>query len=486
MKLANILKGIELNGSVYDGDIKIDDIVYDSRKARQDTLFVCICGFQVDGHSFAQDAYKKGARVFAAEKQLSLPEDATVLRVADSRRFLAVASANLFCNPAKALNVIGITGTKGKTSTSFMIKSIYEAAGHKVGVIGSTGVCIGDKKYDSDNSTPESYLIHKYFREMLDNGCDTAVIEATSQGFKLSRTHGICFNTGIFTNLSPDHIGVAEHSDFEEYLNCKRMIFDQSEKVIINTDTDYYESIVEGVSCPLIGFAKGEGAQYGFDSPEFSVGNDGLSTTFDCIDGGEKYRVSLNTPGYFSLYNAVAAIAAARGDGIGREDIKKGLSTAFVKGRMEIVPIQKSFTVIIDFAHNEYSVKNLFDTIKRYNPKRIISVFGCGGNRSKLRRYAMGEVIGRNSDLSVITADNSRYERVLDIIDDIMVGMSKTDGRYFIIPDRRRAIKEALLAAKEGDVVLLIGKGHENYEEIEGVKYPFDEREVVFDAIKEL
>ncbi len=486
MKLFDILRGIDLPDAVFDGSIEIKDLVYDSRKACPDTIFVCICGFQVDGHGFAKDAYNKGVRVFAVEKQLSLPEDATVIHVEDTRKFLALASANLFGNPNASLNVIGITGTKGKTSTSFMIKGIYEAAGHKVGVIGSTGIYIGDTKYDSDNSTPESYLIHKYFREMLDCGCDTVVIEATSQGFKLSRTHGIRFNTSIFTNLSPDHIGVAEHSDFDEYLNCKKMIFDQSDKVIINRDTDYYDRIVSGITCPLIEFSKGGKSEYGFDFPEFSVGSSGLSTTFECKDGDDAYRVSLNTPGYFSLYNAVAAVAVARTDGISKEHIKAGLSTAFVKGRMEIVPTGTNFTVIIDFAHNEYSVKNLFDTIKRYNPKRIISVFGCGGNRSKLRRYAMGEVIGRNSDLSVITADNSRYERVLDIIDDILVGMTKTDGRYFIIPDRRRAIKEALLAAKEGDVVLLIGKGHEMYEEIEGVKYPFDERQVVYDALKEI
>ncbi|MBQ0109736.1 MAG: UDP-N-acetylmuramoyl-L-alanyl-D-glutamate--2,6-diaminopimelate ligase, partial [Clostridiales bacterium] len=217
-----------------------------------------------------------------------------------------------------------------------------------------------------------------------------------------------------------------------------------------------------------------------------TVGKDRLKTVFFCNENGENNEIDLNTPGYFSLYNATAAISAARKDGIGYEAIKTGLRDTFVKGRMEIVPVNKEYTVIIDFAHNEYSVKTLFDTIKLYNPAHIISVFGCGGNRSKLRRYSMGEVIGKNSDLSVITSDNSRFESVDDIISDILVGMRKTDGKYVIIPDRREAIKEALRNAKEGDVVLLIGKGHEMYEEIEGVKYPFDEREVVFNALKEL
>lgn len=483
MKLSELLRGIDFSGANYNSEISVNDIIYDSRNAEADTMFVCICGFQLDGHAFAADAYRRGTRVFAAEKELSLPDDATVIHVRDTRKLLALASANLFGNPSTKLHTIAITGTKGKTSTSFMLKSIYEEAGHKVGIIGSTGVYYGSTRIDTDNSTPESYLIHKYYRDMLDAGCDTAIIEATSQGFMLSRTYGIRFSTGIFTNLSPDHIGVAEHSDFEDYLRCKKMIFRQSDRMIVNADSEYYQRIVEGAECPIITFGSGEKADFRFEDPVFSVGSNRLKTVFDCREGSEKHEIDLNTPGYFSLYNAVAAIASARQDGIGYDAIRKGLLTAFVKGRMEIVPVGKSYTVIIDFAHNEYSVKSLFDTIKLYKPSRIISVFGCGGNRSKLRRYSMGEVIGRNSDLSIITSDNSRYERVEDIIADILVGMTKTDGKYLIIPDRREAIKKALLSAKEGDVILLIGKGHEMYEEIEGVKYPFDERQVVFDCL---
>ena len=218
MKLREILHDIDFRCGAYDSALFVKDVVYDSRKADENCIFVCIKGFQVDGHSFAMQAYRRGTRIFAVEKEVTLPSDAVIIKVDNTRRFLALASANLFGRPADKLNIIGITGTKGKTSTSFMLKSIYESAGHKVGVIGSTGVYIGDKKYDIDNSTPESYILHKYFKEMLDSGCDTAVIEATSQGFKLDRTYGIRFNTGIFTNLSPDHIGAAEHSDFADYL----------------------------------------------------------------------------------------------------------------------------------------------------------------------------------------------------------------------------------------------------------------------------
>ena len=486
MLLSEILEGITFDLSKPYKDIEISDIIYDSRKACENTIFVCISGFVRDSHDFAQDVYNKGTRVFAVEKDVSLPEDATIIKVEDTRKFLALSSANFFGRPAEKLNTIAITGTKGKTSVSFMIKSIYEAAGHKVGVIGSTGTYIGDIQYDTVNSTPESYLLHKFYRDMLDNGCDTAIIEATSQGFKMNRTYGIHFNTGIFTNLSPDHIGGNEHADFDEYINCKKMIFDQCDKVIVNADSDHFEKIIEGTQCPIYTFSANKKSDFTFGNPMFSVGKNKLETIFECYENEKTEQIDLNTPGYFSLYNAIAAISVARFDGIGYDNIKKGLYSAFVKGRMEIVPINKDYTVIIDFAHNEFSCKTLFETIKLYNPTRIISVFGCGGNRSKLRRYSMGEVIGNNSDLSIITSDNSRFEKVEDIIEDILVGMNKTNGDYIIIPERRKAIKKALLEAKKGDVILLIGKGHEMYEEIEGVQYPFDERQVVIESLCEL
>lgn len=486
MKLFEILKDIEYNCTHMDLNIEIKDIIFDSRKAESNTLFVCIKGFNRDSHEFVQEVYDKGVRVFAVQSHVELPDDATIIKVEDTRKFLAISSANLFQRPAEKMNTIGITGTKGKTSVSFMLKNIYEAAGHKVGVIGSTGVYIGDVFYETANSTPESYLLHQYYRQMLDAGCDVAIIEATSQGFKLNRTYGIHFDTAIFTNLSPDHIGENEHKDFNEYLCCKKMIFDQSSKAVINADSDNYSEIIDGIPCPYITIGKNVDCDYIYGNGKFSIGSNRLKTEFEFIENGVTHLIDINTPGHFSLCNASLAIACAIQDGIDFEAIKNGLKTAFVKGRMEIVPINKNYTVIIDFAHNEFSCKTLFETIKLYNPNKIISVFGCGGNRSKLRRYGMGEVIGANSDLSIITSDNSRFEKVEDIISDILIGMHKTKGEYKIIPSRRDAIKEALSCATEGDVVLLIGKGHEMYEEIQGVQYPFDEREIVRNAINEL
>ncbi len=488
MKLIDILNGIDCKCNNIQKDFEINDVVFDSRKATPDDLYVCIKGFNFDAHTIVDELYNKGIRIFAVQQEVSLPDDAIIIFVDDTRKFLALASANFFGRPAEKLNTIAITGTKGKTSVSFMLKSIYESAGHKVGVIGSTGTYIGDVEYETVNSTPESYLLHKYYKEMLDTGCDTAIIEATSQGFKMDRTYGIEFNTGIFTNLSPDHIGGNEHKDFEEYLNCKKMIFNQCKKVIINSGSDNYDDIIKDTSCPLVTVSedKNKKADYYFGEGKFNASNNKLTTKFSFFENDISVEIDLNTPGRFSLCNAALAVSCAREDGLNFNAIKFGLSKAFVKGRMEIVPVEKDYTVIIDFAHNEFSVKTLFDTIKLYNPNRIISVFGCGGNRSKLRRYGMGEVIGANSDLSIITSDNSRFEKTEDIISDILIGMHKTDGKYEIIPNRRDAIKEALRIASKGDIVLLIGKGHEMYEEIEGVQYPFDEREVVFTALHEL
>lgn len=486
MKLKDILNGITYTSNNINAEAEINDIIYDSRKSKADTIFICIKGFKLDSHDFVKDVYEKGTRVFVVEQDIELPLDATVIKVTDSRQFLALASANFFSRPAEKLKTIAITGTKGKTSISFMLKSIFEEAGHKVGIIGSTGTYIGNQFTETVNSTPESYLLHKYYKEMLDNRCDIAIIEATSQGFKLARTHGIHFDLGIFSNLSPDHIGENEHKDFDEYLQCKKMIFDQCDTVIVNADSEHFERIIKNVNCDIKTVSEHGDSDYSFKNQNFAADSNGLKTSFTFVCGSNEIDIDLNTPGQFSIYNASISTAAAISMGIKEEAIKSGLSKAFVKGRMEIVPINRDFTVIIDFAHNEFSVKTLFDTIKLYNPERIISVFGCGGNRSKLRRYGMGEVIGQNSDLSIITSDNSRFEKVEDIINDILIGMHKTDGKYVIIPERRKAIKEALRIAQKGDVILLIGKGHEMYEEIEGVQYPFDEREVVFESLKEL
>ena len=479
MLLNELLNGIEytFTGNL---NVEIEDIVYDSRIARENTAFVCIVGFQLDGHNYAKDAYEKGVRVFIAQKELDLPEDATVIITADNRKTLALMSANLFGHPAKKLFTVGITGTKGKTSISYMLKSVLEKAGEKVGIIGTTGIIYGDKTVKTNNSTPESYIIHKYYREMLNEGCTAAIIEATSQGFMLDRTYGIEFDLGLFANLSPDHIGANEHKDFEDYLNCKKMIFGQAKKVIVNRDSEYYDRIVKDIpreKYRRFGFFGDAGVMA--ENLNFVSGDHRLITEFDCRDSEGLHHFRISQPGEFSVYNALAVIACARERGVPYEIIEEGLKNTYIRGRMEIIPGTTDYTVMIDFAHNEFSVQNLFETILKYSPKRIVAVFGCGGNRSKLRRYSMGEVIGKNADLSIITEDNNRYEKIEDIVADILIGMKKADGKYIIINKRKDAIEYALENAQKGDVIMLVGKGHEDYIEENGVRTYFSEREVV-------
>lgn len=479
MKLAKLLENIEYTADNFNPDIDINDICYDSRKAKEGDIFVCIKGYQSDGHKYAKYAYNSGVRVFAVEKVLDLPDDATFIYVDDTRKFLALASAAYFGYPAKNLTTVAITGTKGKTSISFMLKTIFESAGIKTGIIGTTGIYYGDTSIKTENSTPESYEIHYHFAKMANAGCKAVVIEATSQGFKLDRTAGINFDIGIYTNLSPDHIGGNEHADFAEYLNCKKMLFAQCKNGIANADSEYFAEITENAVCPIKTYALDSTADYMAKNLSFTTDNKQLCTKFNCVYDDNEFLVKLKIPGKFYVYNALAAISTAKSLGINDDLIVKSLEETFVKGRMEIVPTNNGSTVIIDYAHNELSVQSLFETIRVYNPKKITVVFGCGGNRSKLRRYAMGEIIGNNADLSVITSDNPRFELLDIIIEDILVGMHKTHGKYIIINDRKDAIEYAVKNAVEGEVVLIIGKGHQLYEEIEGIKYSFDEREIV-------
>lgn len=479
MKLGELLKNITFTSDNYDPDTEIANICYDSRKAKEGDIFVCIKGYQSDGHKYAKSAYNNGVRVFAVEKVLDLPDDVTVIYVDNTRRFLAQASAAYFGNPADKLKTIAITGTKGKTSVSFMLKTILEKAGIATGVMGTTGIYYGDVAIKTENSTPESYEIHYHFAEMVKCGCGAVVIEATSQGFKLDRTADIIFDIGVYTNLSPDHIGGNEHADFAEYLACKQKLFTQCKLGIANRDSKYFGDMVSTAICPIKTYAVDGDADYIGTNTRFDCDDKRMFTSFVCKTETDSFDVNINIPGMFSVYNALSAIAVAKELGIENTVIAKALDETFVKGRMEIVPVNGGQTVIIDYAHNELSVQSLFDTIRLYSPKRITVVFGCGGNRSKLRRYAMGEIIGKNADLSVITSDNPRYERVEDIIEDILVGTKKTSGAYKIIFDRKEAIEYAVKNAIPGEVVLIIGKGHQLYEEIEGTKYHFDEREIV-------
>ena len=474
MKLINIIKSA-------DPETEILDIIFDTRKAKENTLFICIKGSEFDSHDHAIDAYNKGCRIFTAEHEVDVPSDAKVFITKDTRRFAAVACAEFFGCPAKKLFVVALTGTKGKTSITFMLRSILEKAGIKTGIIGTTGIIYDDVFIHSDNSTPPPYIIHYQLSEMVKKGCKAVIIEATSQGFMQKRTYGMTFDIGVFTNISPDHIGPNEHKDFNDYFNCKMQIFNQSKFAVINGNTDHLKEVMDFVRCPYTLYGFENRFDTGCESIDFFVEGGEMKTFF--VSGGIKYESGI--PGRFSVSNALCAIAVAKRMSIPIEAIQEGLKNANVRGRMETV-YSRNFTVMIDYAHNELSVAGLFEAVREYNPKRIITVFGCGGNRSKLRRYDMGELIAKNSDFFIITSDNPRDEEVKDINNDILVGVKKAGEKsdYIIIEDRKEAINFAIKNAIKGDIILVIGKGHQDYEEIKGKKYPFDERQIILDAVK--
>lgn len=482
MVLSSLLERLEytcLQGNVQQ---EITTIVYDSRKAEEGSLFICIRGAVADGHKFVPDVVKKGAKALVVEEPVEVPGDVTVILVKDSRYAMAFISAAYYGYPAEQLKTIGITGTKGKTTTTYMVKSILENAGYKVGLIGTIEAIIGDKVIPAANTTPESMVIQQYFREMADAGCDCVVMEVSSQGLMLHRTQGFVFDYGIFTNIEPDHIGPNEHRDFEHYLSCKALLLQQCRVGIVNRDDEHFEKIVKDHTCRLETYGFSREADLRAEDAKLVGGKGYLGISYH-VKGLMDFPVEIDIPGKFSIYNSLTAIAICRHFKVSEENIIKALKVAKVKGRIEMVRVSDEFTLMIDYAHNAMALESLLTTLREYNPHRLVCLFGCGGNRSKLRRYEMGEVSGRLADLTIITSDNPRNEEPQAIIDDIKVGMAKTDGKYVEIIDRKEAIAYAIHHGEPGDIVILAGKGHEDYQEIKGKKYPMDERILIADIL---
>lgn len=359
-----------------------------------------------------------------------------------------------------------------------------ENAGHKTGLIGTIETIIGEKKIPSANTTPESYLVQKYFAEMVEAGCDSVVMEVSSQGLMLHRTAGFQFDIGIFTNIEPDHIGPNEHKDFADYLHCKALLFKQCKVGIFNADADHLDEILEGHTCQVETFGFSEKADLRAEHTKLVTGKGTLGIAYD-VKGLMNFPVEIDLPGAFSVYNSLTAIAVCRHFGVTPENIQKALKQAKVKGRIEMVKVSDEFTLMIDYAHNAMSLESLLTTLKEYKPNRLVCLFGCGGNRSKLRRYEMGEVSGKLADLTIITSDNPRDEEPQEIIDDIKIGIGKTNGKYVEIIDRKEAIAYAIHHGQPGDIVVLAGKGHEDYQEIKGKKYPMDERVLIQEILEE-
>lgn len=484
MKLDDLLR--DQNSILLQGnrETEITGVAYDSRKVTDGSLFVCLRGMDVDGHRYAEDAVQSGAVALLVEEPVEAPETVTILQVENTRTALALLSAVWFGHPADKLTTIGITGTKGKTTTAYMVQSILEAAGHKTGLIGTIECKTGKRIIPAENTTPESYLVQAYFAEMVEAGCDSVVMEVSSQALMMERVAGIEFDFGIFTNIEHDHIGPREHASFQEYLDCKKKLLRQCRVGIVNIDDKRFERIVEGCTCQLETFGYSEKATLRARHA-MMLSKPGYLGVRYLAEGLVNIPVEIDIPGKFSVYNSLAAVVVCHHLGVTGEDILQALTKAKVRGRVEMVPLSAPFTLMIDYAHNAMALESLLSTLREYHPNRIVCLFGCGGNRDRARRFEMGEVSGRLADLTVITSDNPRDEDPDAIIADIVSGIQKTEGTYVTIPDRKEAIAWAMHHGEAGDIIILAGKGHEDYQIIRGKKLPMDERVLIREIVEE-
>ncbi len=486
MKLTDLLCKLDYECIQGSTDLEVGQVVYDSRKITEGCLFICIAGANFDGHDFAAEAMEKGARVLIVSREVSetAGRDVTVIKVTDTRYAMAFISAAYFGYPAEKLRIIGVTGTKGKTTTTYMVKSILENAGYKVGLVGTIEVIIGREHIHAGNTTPESYTLQEYFAKMVEAGMDAVVMEVSSQGLMLHRTQGFVFDLGIFINLEADHIGPNEHTSFEEYLHCKSLLFRQCRVGIVNGDDAHVDAVLKGHTCQVERYGIGENNDLRAESVRLVRKPGELGVAFR-VEGLMDFDVEVPTPGRFSVYNALTAIAICRHFNVREDDIMRALLAVRVKGRIEMVKVSEHFTLLIDYAHNAMALESLLTSLREYAPNRLVCLFGCGGNRSRQRRYEMGEVSGRLADLTIITSDNPRFEEPQDIISDIKTGIARTEGIYVEIIDRKEAIRYAIDHGQEGDIIILAGKGHEDYQEIKGVKYPMDERTLIREILAE-
>lgn len=488
MKLKSTLVGLE--GLKAKGDLNIDitGIECNCENIMQGNMFVAIKGTEVDGHDFITQAIENGATAIMIEegcdlKKIKLKEGITLVMAPNTRHALAITSCNFYGNPSRKFKLIGITGTKGKTTTTFMIKEILEKAGKKVGLVGTIATYINGKKIiDSDRTTPESCELQKIFAEMVEENVEYVVMEVSSQSLKLNRVDGCNFDIVAFTNFSEDHISEKEHSSMEEYFKAKLQLFSMCKTGYTNADDLYGAKIVKL-------FPESDITTYGIDNfanfmaRDITVANSYADFRAKLTDRNERVKVGIF--GRFSVYNALLAIAITKKLGIDNESIKEALENIKVPGRSEIIDNNKDITIMIDYAHSPKSLESILQTAKTYTYGRVICLFGCGGDRDKNKRAIMGEIAGKLADFSIITSDNPRTEKPEDIIKDIEKGIKKTTKNYKIIVDRKEAIKEAINMAHKRDMVIIAGKGHEMYQEIDGKKYPFDEKKIIKETIKQ-
>ena len=479
MLLSELIKN--LSCTLVGEDADIARISYDSRKVQPGDLFCCINGTYRDGHEFAESAVRSGAAALLVERLLPLPVPQIV--AADSRRAMAELATEFYGHPLDGIPVIGITGTNGKTTTTYMVKSIAEKAGCKVGLIGTIRNLVGDRIIATELTTPESVELQRIFRIMKDEGVDLVVMEASSSALDQDRVHGIEYEIGGFTNLTQDHLDY--HKTFENYLAAKKIMFTRSKFAVVNADDPHSDMLLDGLNLPAM--------RYGVSASRADIRAQNIeicpaNVEFDLVSTMGMQHITVPIPGLFNVFNALLAAGICMKLGISLDKIAQGLSSVVsVSGRMETLPTEGfDFSVILDFAHTPDGLENLLTSVREFAKARVITVFGCGGDRDNLKRPIMGETAARHSDFCVVTSDNPRTEDPMRIISMVLEGVDRTDCPHVVIENRREAIRYALSIAKKDDIVVLAGKGHEYYQEINGVKYPFDEKVIVAELLDEM
>lgn len=473
MKLFELIK---CNDSLK--ELEISGVTCDSRMVKSGYAFVCIVGSLSDGHNYAQSALEKGAAVIVAEKDLGIENQ---IIVEDTHSVFATMCANWFGNPAKKLKLIGVTGTNGKTSITYMLKNILESAGHKVGLVGTIQNMIGGEIIPSSNTTPNAYDLNSLFSLMNDKGCSYVIMEVSSHALDQCRVYNLDFEVAMFTNLTQDHLDY--HITMENYLEAKKKLFKMCKTAVINKDDEYAERLIQGLDCKIVTYSTGNDATFSAKAVNYRP----ESVEYELVSDKILQHIKVNTSGKFTVYNSLCAICCAVELGFDAEKVAESLSVLKgVKGRAEVVPTGKDFTVIIDYAHTPDGLKNILKTFNECKKNRLIVLFGCGGDRDKTKRPIMGSIATRYADFVIITSDNPRSEEPMSIIDDILEGVAGSPTPYKVVANRIEAIKYAINIAKEGDIIVLAGKGHETYQILADGTIHLDEREIVAEALQEI
>ena len=479
MKLQELLAGIPVLDAAADLETEITGVSYDSRRTKPGDLFVAMTGFATDGHQYIGKALENGAAAVLCQQT---PEtDCPYIQTEDSRRALAVVGANWFHHPASGMTMIAVTGTNGKTTTTYLLKAILEQTlGAKVGLIGTNQNMIGQEVIPTERTTPESFEVQHLFRQMADAGCTHVVMEVSSHALALDRVYGVRYQVGIFTNLTQDHLDF--HKTMEAYCDAKAILFRNCGTGVVNADDPWTPRLLRNASCKVLTYA--EHAPADLRAENVGLGADHIA--FDAVTETERVPVRVNIPGGFMVYNTLDVLGAALALGIPLKDSARVLAAVpHVKGRVEVVPTPgRDYTVLIDYAHSPDGLENVLSSVQGFAKGRTIALFGCGGDRDRTKRPKMGKTAAEHADFLVITTDNPRTEKPGAIIEDILPGLEGSVTPYTVIEDRVEAIHWAMDHAEAGDVIVLCGKGHETYQEINHVKHHMDEREIVADYLK--